>query len=96
MRESTLEDYFIAQCAANGWEYRKVAWVGRRSAPDRLIMVLGGIYVELKAPGKKLRPDQLREQGLMRAGDMQVRMIDTKAQVDDLVKSINGILLLRK
>ncbi|MDE2098478.1 MAG: hypothetical protein KGL39_14590 [Patescibacteria group bacterium] len=53
-REQRLEMYFIACCKARGWETRKLQWMGRRGAADRI--VLTGCkpcpveFVELKRP----------------------------------------------
>lgn len=39
MRESKIEQYLVKQVKARGGEVRKVNWVGRRGAPDRLVML---------------------------------------------------------
>jgi hypothetical protein len=39
MRESQIEKHLVARVKALGGEVRKVAWVGRRGAPDRLVML---------------------------------------------------------
>lgn len=62
MRESDIEKYLVKRVKALGGEVRKVAWVGRQGAPDRLVMLPGAhdwsapgdctIWVELKRPGK--------------------------------------------
>ena len=90
MRESTIEAYLVKRVKALGGEVRKVQWVGRRGAPDRLVMFpqlvmlitrqivdhrgRTTVWVELKAPGEKPRPEQLREHARMR------RMERTSAQ----------------
>lgn len=61
MRESTIEKYLVKQVKALGGEVRKVQWVGRKGAPDRLVMLPCGyngdwekdgttIWVEVKNP----------------------------------------------
>lgn len=61
MRERDIEAALVARVKALGGEVRKVQWVGRKSAPDRLVMlpysqrvpygVRGEtIWVELKNP----------------------------------------------
>jgi hypothetical protein len=68
MREADIEDYLVCRVMAMGGEVRKVQWVGRRGAPDRLVMLpqwrpcgtnavanwgkTVSVWVELKAPGK--------------------------------------------
>lgn len=65
MTEADIEKYLVARVKALGGEVRKVSWIGRKGAPDRLVMLPGvpsevtpmsqwparTIWVELKAPG---------------------------------------------
>lgn len=39
MRERDIEKYLVDQVRARGGEVRKVKWVGRSYAPDRLVML---------------------------------------------------------
>lgn len=39
MRESDVEDYFVQRVAECGGEVRKVKWLGRNKAPDRVAML---------------------------------------------------------
>lgn len=39
MREADIEKYLVKRVKALGGEVRKVQWVGRRNAPDRLVML---------------------------------------------------------
>lgn len=39
MRESDIERHLVKRVKAMGGEVRKVQWVGRRGAPDRLVML---------------------------------------------------------
>jgi hypothetical protein len=41
MRESTIEKYLVKRVKELGGEVRKVMWLGRRGAPDRLVMLPG-------------------------------------------------------
>lgn len=115
MRERDIERYLCKKAKALGGEVRKVKWVGRRGAPDRLVMlpvinervgraafyridnetdatdmVLAGFHsfmfwVELKAPGKKAEPHQLREHERMQAMGQRVEVIDSFEGVDNLL-----------
>lgn len=95
MRESTIESYLYAQVLARGGETRKVKWIGRRGAPDRLVMLSPGVFVdgawtasawiELKAPGEKTKPHQEREHARMRRMGQAVAVIDSIAGVDKLL-----------
>ena len=63
VRESDIEKYLVERVKELGGEVRKVQWVGRDSAPDRVVMLPGGrvfitdyigdgrtIWVEVKNP----------------------------------------------
>lgn len=55
MRESQIEAYLVKRVKALGGEVRKVQWIGRNGAPDRLVMLpddtsLSTFWVELKNP----------------------------------------------
>lgn len=104
MRERDIEKYLVEQVKKLGGEVRKVSWIGRRGAPDRLVMWCGRtpsvvgegsgmrvveypstIWIELKAPGKKPEPHQLREHKRMRAMGQRVEVIDSFEGVDSLL-----------
>jgi hypothetical protein len=96
MKEKVIEDYLVERVKQLGGEVRKVAWVGRRSAPDRVVMLPNGdlstIWVELKSPETiKTFPAnaheraQHREHARMRAAGQWVVVIGTLEQVDELL-----------
>lgn len=90
MRESAIEDYLVKRVKEAGGEVRKVKWIGRRGAPDRLVMLpatwknpnVRTVWVELKAPGKKPERHQQREHERMRKLGQQVEVIDSLELVD--------------
>jgi hypothetical protein len=94
MRERDIERHLVQRVKALGGEVRKVQWIGRRGAPDRLVMLPKEAYVdeqhcciwvELKAPGKKAEAHQLREHERMRAMGQRVAVIDSIEGVDALL-----------
>jgi hypothetical protein len=92
MRESDIEKYLVKRVKEMGGEVRKVQWIGRNGAPDRLVMLPPRdyqenptIWVELKAPGQKPRPNQLREHEKMRAMGQRVMVIDSIEGVEELL-----------
>jgi len=86
MLERDIEAYLVRGAHAKGGEVRKVKWLGRRGAPDRLIMLPGRtVWVELKAPGQKCRPHQLREHERMRRMGQRVLVVDSLDSVDELL-----------
>lgn len=97
MRESEIEDYFVQRIKDIGGEVRKVKWIGRRGAPDRVAMLpdtpgIGGwartIWVEFKAPGEKAKPHQIREHERMRRMGQIVVVIDSLEGVDRLMGEV--------
>ncbi len=105
MRERDIETYLVESVKALGGEVRKVQWIGRRGAPDRLVMLPGvfmlkhgrnyisagcTIWVELKAPGKKAEPHQLREHKRMENMGQRVVVIDSLKGVEDLLAGAFG------
>ncbi|MNK37360.1 VRR-NUC domain protein [compost metagenome] len=75
--EASIEAIVIAFAEERGWFYRKVAWLGRRGAPDRLFARDGRIvFVEFKRPGEEPRLLQKREIARMRAAGIEVHVID--------------------
>lgn len=89
MRERDIEDYLARRVKAMGGEIRKVAWIGRANAPDRLVMLPGrrATWVELKAPGKKPTAQQVREHNRMRRMGELVEVVDSLAGVESLLES---------
>jgi hypothetical protein len=99
MRESEIESYLVKKVKEVGGECRKVKWLGRNGAPDRLVMLPprdreenGTIWVELKAEGlAALFPhtpherQQHREHERMRAMGQRVVVLDTFAAIDELL-----------
>lgn len=94
MRESTIEQYLVDRVKALGGECRKVKWLGRHGAPDRLVMLpqrIGRLeegrtlWVELKAPGEKAKPHQVREHDRMRNMGQRVVVIDSIEGVDHVL-----------
>jgi hypothetical protein len=90
MREREIEAHLVKRVKEMGGECRKLRWVGRRGAPDRLVMLpwfeLNTIWVELKAPGKKTKPHQAREHQRMQAMGQRVEVIDSIEGVDALFR----------
>lgn len=98
MRESEVEKYLVKVVESMGGECRKVKWIGRRGAPDRVVMLpLKGpsiyvgdtiwyvgdtIWIELKAPGKKPTKTQLREHARMRKLGQQFYVLDSIGAID--------------
>lgn len=86
MRESDIEKYLVERVKKLGGEVRKVRWIGRNGAPDRLVMLPDRtVWVELKAPGEKCRPHQIREHERMRRMGQCVAVVDSHEGVDEVL-----------
>lgn len=95
MREAEIEKYLVERAKALGGEVRKVRWIGRRGAPDRLVMLPQDLpagrldttlWVELKAPGQKPKPHQLREHERMRRMGQRVEVVDSIERVEEVLR----------
>jgi|SRR6185503_6946382 len=98
IRERDIERYLVQQVKLLGGEVRKVRWIGRTGAPDRLVMLPPAaerftygsddgrtIWVELKAPGVLPEPHQMREHTRMRRMGQRVKVVDSFAAVDQVL-----------
>lgn len=90
MRERDIERFLVDRAREVGGEIRKVRWIGRRGAPDRVLMVHPArtVWVELKRPGEKPEPHQEREHERMRKMGQAVVVIDSFEGVDALIAGI--------
>ena len=102
MRESQIEKHLVKRVKELGGEVRKVQWIGRVGAPDRLVMLPDffyrenygeperygpvAIWVELKAPGVKPESHQVREHERMRKMGQRVVVIDSIEGVEELLR----------
>ena len=79
MLESKIEAAFVKRVKELGGVAEKYTSPGSRAVPDRLVMFPGGkiLFVELKAPGKKPTPLQLRDHEKRRALGFTVLVIDS-------------------
>lgn len=77
MRERDVERALIRRVKAAGGEVRKLMWIGRRGAPDRLVKLPGKpvMFIELKAPGGRLSRLQEVEHRRLRAIGLDVMVI---------------------
>lgn len=84
MLERDIEAHLVKRVKELGGEVRKVQWIGRNGAPDRFVMLpTGCVWVELKAPGQKAKPHQLREHERLRAKGQIVLVLDSVEAVEE-------------
>jgi len=76
--EASLERSLVRKAKELGWLVRKVQWIGRFGAPDRLFVRNGQVvFIELKREGGWLRQEQWLEARALRAQGVIVRAADT-------------------
>lgn len=92
MRESTIEKTLVRAVRASGGMAIKLVPPGWAGAPDRLLLMPGGrlAFVELKAPGKPLRPLQVRRKRQLEALGFSVYCIDQQEQIGGMVDEIRA------
>jgi hypothetical protein len=104
VRESDIEQYLVRRVEDIGGEVRKVQWIARRGAPDRLVMipdwyrlqslpaVRPPIWVELKAPGLAATfPADERERAQHREHE-RMRKLGQHVVVIDSKKGVDDLL----
>lgn len=85
MKENAIEAYLHRRVRDLGGDYRRVQWVGRRHAGDDFILLPGRhLMVECKRPGEKPRPGQDREHQRLRASGLEVHVVSTYEEIDQL------------
>lgn len=86
--ERDVEAHLVKRVKELRGEIRKVKWIGRKSAPDRFVMLPSrhpNFWAELKRPGYTMTATveaQLREHDRMRAMDEIVYVLDSFEAVD--------------
>lgn len=95
--ESTIEKRLVSGVIALGAKSRKLSWIGRRGAPDRIVF-LGDrvIFVELKQPGGRLSPHQKLELGMLMDHNQEVFVLGSIEEVDWFLDEVCSQTLPRK
>lgn len=78
MVELGVEMPVVRRAEAAGWFVRKLAWVGRVGAPDR-VFIKGGrvVFIEFKDKGKVPRKSQELEHDRLRAAGAEIYYCDS-------------------
>ena len=92
MRESTIERKLVIEVKKRGGVAVKFVSPGFDGVPDRLVLLPGGslAFVELKAPGKRLRPlQELRSRQLTALG-FRVYCVDNNEMIGGVLDEIQA------
>ncbi len=91
MNESDVRKYFLKLAAKNGCRVDKFTSPSNRDVPDELLTTPWGEMhlVELKRPGGKLRPGQVRDHAARRQLGVYVRVLADTVQIDQFFRCIS-------
>ena len=92
MREKTIEGKLVKAVKIMGGLAPKFVSPGLDGVPDRLVLLPGGriAFIELKAPGKELRPLQVRRKRQLEALGFSVYCIDRPEQIGEILNEIQS------
>lgn len=91
MRESTVEKHLADRVKRLGGLCWKFVSPNLAGVPDRIVVMPGGrvYFVELKAPGKRPRTNQLRRARELAQRDVRALMLDSVEAVDHWLEDIH-------
>ena len=90
MREKTVEQKLVKAVKEKGGICPKLVSPGTDGIPDRMVLMpearIG--FVEVKAPGQKLRPLQVRRQEQLRALGFKSYVLDDPEQIPGIIEEV--------
>jgi len=92
MREKTIETKLVKAVKNMGGLALKFISPGLDGVPDRLVLLPGGkiAFIELKAPGKTLRPLQVRRKRQLESLGFSVYCIDSLEQIGVILSDLQA------
>ena len=92
MREKSIEANLVKAVKNMGGLAPKFISPGLDGVPDRMVLLPGGrmAFIELKAPGKELRPLQVRRKRQLEALGFSVYCIDSPEQIGGIIHEIQA------
>lgn len=90
MREKVIEHHLVMETEKAGGKAVKLVSPSFAGMPDRLILLADGKmgFVEVKAPGQKPRPLQLKRQAMLRRLGYQVFVLDAIGEIPRILETI--------
>ena len=92
MRERDVEKSLVRAVKKMGGICPKFVSPGLDGVPDRIILMPGAriAFAELKAPGKKMRPLQVKRKRQLESLGFRVYCIDSKEQIGGVLREIRA------
>ena len=92
MEEKQIERKLVRMTSQMGGMALKFVSPGCDGVPDRLVLLPEGKvgFVEVKAPGKKPRPLQVRRISQIRGLGFPVFVVDGMEQIEEVLQKIKG------
>lgn len=92
MREKTIEEHLVKAIRLMGGLAPKFVSPGLDGVPDRLLLLPDGrmAFAELKAPGKQLRPLQIRRKRQLETLGFRVFVIDSTDQIGGVLDELSA------
>lgn len=90
MRENVIEKALVKAVKQRGGMAIKFTSVNFAGVPDRIVLLPGGviIFIELKAPGKKLRPLQEKRRRQISSLGFKVICLDNTEEIEVMLDGI--------
>ena len=92
MQEKNVEQQLVRAVKAMGGFSPKLVSPGTDGMPDRLVLFPGGklAFVEMKAPGRQMRPLQVRRKRQLEALGFRVYCVDRLEQIGGVLDEIRS------
>lgn len=90
MQETDIEKTLVRAVDEIGGKAFKFTSPGNAGVPDRVVLLNGKAYfIELKAPGQKLRPLQEYRRKQLEELGFEVYVIDSAAGVEEFINAVS-------
>ena len=92
LREKIIEKALVKSVKCAGGLAPKFVSPGWDGVPDRIVLLPDGKigFVELKSPGKKMRPLQIRRKKQLERLGFKVWCVDSEEQIGGVIDEIRG------
>ena len=92
MLEKEIEMQLVRAVKKMGGRAVKFTSPGFDGMPDRLVLLPGGKcgFVEVKAPGKRMRALQRVRHEMLKAWGFKVYVLDAKEQIEEIINDIHS------